>query len=304
MFGKMKKAFDRYLFESCSPETCVLLRISYAVLLVIYVGIWFLDGEKWFSDHGFMSSQTAREILGGPQWSIFFWLPSTPLVVNICLSVLLINTLLLLVGFFSRVQSAAIFFWLVCFQNRNPLICDGEDVVFRLFAFFFMFLPLDYGWSLSKRIFGSRQSCEDGKASAWGLRLVQIQMSLIYLSAAWSKALGATWQDGSAIFYVFQRGDFFGRGPLPAALMESEWVIRSATWAVIFVEATIPLALWYRPTRFLGLLLGIGLHLTIEYSMHLFLFQWVMIVGLLSFLDWSRRQPQPSIQTVATTPLA
>jgi len=220
-----------------------------------------------------------------PAWSLFHWVPATPLVVHIGLSVMMIQSVLLLLGVASRFQAACLFIFLVSFQSRNPLIGDGEDMVFRIFALFLIFMPTDYSWSLGRRVWGGHESTKQAVAQAWGLRLIQIQMTLIYVSAAWSKMLGSTWRDGSAMFYVYQMEDLFGRGPLPGVLLESELMIRAATWSVLVVEAALPLALWYRPTRLAAVIVGIALHLGMEYAMHLFLFQWIMIVGLLSFVE-------------------
>lgn len=299
LVARASQAFDRFWFESGTLRTCVLMRISYAAVLLVYATVWLVDGARWFSDRGVMTADTARELLDGPQWSLFFWVPATPNLVHLCLCILILNATCLLVGFFSRFQAACIFFWLVSFQHRNPLICDGEDTVFRLFAFFLIFLPLDATLSLSNTLLRrsplARVRWLNGFAEisgglgisdrAWALRLIQIQMALIYFSAAWCKALGNTWRDGTAIYYVFQMGDLFGRGWLPAAVMQSETLIRYSTWAVVLVEAALPVLLFLRPTRKAAIVLGILLHLTMEYSMHLFLFQWIMIVGLLSFVD-------------------
>lgn len=316
LIEKTGQAFDRFWFESGTLRTCVLLRICYALLLLVYATAWLVDGTRWFSDEGVMSAGTARELLEGPQWSLFFWVPATPELVHLCLCILMFNATCLLFGFFSRFQAICIFFWLVTFQHRNPIICDGEDTVFRVFAFFLIFLPLDAALSTSRvlirrsplahvRWFRPWTAIPSGLGisdRAWALRLIQIQMALIYFSAAWCKALGDTWRDGTAIYYVFQMGDLFGRGWLPEAIMRSESLIRYSTWAVVIVEAALPVLLFIRPTRKAAVVLGILLHLTMEYSMHLFLFQWIMIVGLLSFVDprWPRfrsaaiigRQPQ------------
>jgi hypothetical protein len=209
----------------------------------------------------------------------------------------------MLLGLFSRFQVACIFFWLVSFHHRNPMIIDAQDTVMRMLAFFFIFLPLDQHWSLSKRLlkrvgWGSRSV-----ASAWALRLVQLQMSLIYLSATISKIQGETWQNGTALFYVYQLPAFFGKWPIPQFLLESEVVIRYGTWSVLLLEGLVPLALWLKPTRKPALILAIGLHLVLEYSMHTFLFQWIMIVGFLSFFNpdewpslrgWLRKKSQQS----------
>lgn len=305
------KKFDAFLFESCSPNTCVLLRICYSSLAIVYTVVFMLDGPRWFSDEGVISADSARGVLDSTQWSLFFSMPASPALVTTCLWLLLLSCVLMLLGVFSRFQAALIFFWLLSFQHRNPLVCDGEDTVFRLFAFFLIFLPLDHSWSLGKRALGKQPSrsgnaISTGAEKAWGLRLFHVQMAFIYFSAAWSKAIGTAWQDGSALYYVYQMGDLFGRGPLPEFLTQSETAIRYSTWAVVALEAALPLCLWFRPTRKFGILLGIGLHLTMEYAMHLFLFQWIMIVGVLSFVDFKDwgYAARSSPKTDANEPLA
>ena len=70
------------------------------------------------------------------------------------------------------------------------------------------------------------------------------------------------------------------------------WFIRAATWSALAIEAALPILLWFRPTRRPAIVAGIGLHLAIEASMNLFLFEWIMILGLLSFVrpeEWRFR---------------
>ncbi|RMF42833.1 MAG: hypothetical protein D6753_06560 [Planctomycetota bacterium] len=282
-------AYDRYLFASCSPGTCVVLRIVFGIAMTVYALVWWADGEFWFSDAGVMQAETARQITGGRQWSPLFSIPASPALVRGCLAVMSVNAVLMTAGVFSRWQAAMLFFWMVSFQHRNPLILDGEDTVFRLFAFYLMWMPMDARLSLWRALRGAPAvPLRATQPLAWPIRLMQLQMCFLYLSAAWSKWQGAAWRDGSALFYVIQMGDLFGRGWWPASVLESEALIRTGTWSVVVVEAALPLLLLLPRTRKAGVFLGIALHLMMEYSMHLFLFQWVMIIGLLSFLDFDR----------------
>ena len=242
---RIERTFHRFLFESCCPSTCVLVRIAYAVLFIVYVGVWMIDGTRWFSDDGVISTSVVHDLSSLPTWSLFHWLPATPTVVRLGLGILMIHAIGLLLGVASRFQAACIFVWLVSYQCRNPLIGDGEDMVFRMFALFLVFMPTDHALSLGRRLWHGRESEQVATNRSWGLRLMQVQMTMIYVSAAWSKWLGGTWRDGSAMFYVYQMEDLFGRGPVPAMFTESEWWVRAVTWSVLIVEAVLPLALWY-----------------------------------------------------------
>jgi hypothetical protein len=59
---------------------------------------------------------------------------------------------------------------------------------------------------------------------------------------------------------------------------------------VLLLEWLLPLALWLPRTRKAALLIGILFHLSIDYTMNLFLFHWLMIVGLLSFAEFGDLQ--------------
>lgn len=294
VYQRVLAAYDRFLFESTDPRMCSMLRIGYACLLLVFLSLWFLDAELWFTDSGVLRADTARHMDRGSYGSLFFWLPATNTVIYGCLGLLLIQSMLLLLGCWSRFQIACIYVWLTSFQHRNPLIVDGEDTVFRLIAFFMILMPLDYAWSLT----GRRRSGAEARrpASAWALRLVQIEITAIYMSAAWSKWQGTTWRDGTALYYVARMDDVFGRLWLPEDLFQIGWLVQTATWGALGLETALPLLLWLPKTRRLGIAVGIGFHLMIELTMHLFLFEWIMMLGLLSFLKTSdfTRQPAPS----------
>lgn len=279
------KQVDRFLFETCDPTIIPLLRISFAALAVIYCAVWMRDSQFWFTDDGVLTSSAAQVVNNHCRWSLLFLLPSTPSVVYGCLTIMLAHCLLMLFGCWSRLQVACIFVWLVSFQHRNPVICDGEDTLFRWIAFLLIFLPLDGRWSLVSWLF-KRRMIPITSSQSWALRLLQIQMAVIYASAGWNKLQGTTWRDGTALYYVSKMTDHFGRLPVPDLLFEKLWIVQVQTWMVVVIELALPIALWIRPTRRLALALGFGLHLGIEATMHLFLFQWIMMVGLLSFVTF------------------
>ncbi len=272
---------DWFLFESCDPRVASLLRITYGLLMIVYIAVWMLDGALWFSDNGILSPSTAKVISGGYHSSIFFAYSSAAFV-QACLVIMMLQAVLLLLGCWSRFQMTCLFLWLVSFQHRNMMILDCEDTVFRWFAFLMIFLPLDHRWSLGRWI--SDQQSSAVSEHTWALRLIQIQVAIIYLSSAWCKFQGDTWRDGTALFYVSRLDDYFGRFWLPDLVFDTAGLVRLMTWSVLAIELLIPIAIWWPRLRLPAMTVGILLHLGIEYTMNLFLFQWIMIVGLLSFI--------------------
>lgn len=275
-------AFDRFLFASCQPVIGSMLRIAIGILLCIYAYNWWLDGTHWFSDAGVLRGTTSSKLLNGEFKSLLVLLPQTPAVIQTGLLLLMTQSVLLLLGVWSRFQAACVFVLLTSFQHRNVLIVDGQDTVMRWFVFIMIFLPLDHRWSLARAIRGIPSLAT--QADAWALRLLQVEMTAIYFSSAFTKVAGHTWRDGTALFYVARSDDVFGRFWLPDALFESPGIVKLCTWTVLAVEIFIPFGLWIPRLRPVALMMAIALHLAIEYSMNLFLFEWLMIAGLISFV--------------------
>jgi vitamin K-dependent gamma-carboxylase-like protein len=98
------------------------------------------------------------------------------------------------------------------------------------------------------------------------------------------KLAGDEWIDGTALYYVSRLDDFFGRFPIPAWLFDTPWVVAPMTWGVLIVELAVPMLIWFKETRRWCLLATVLFHLANEWTMHLFLFHWIMLVGWLSFL--------------------
>jgi hypothetical protein len=255
--------------------------------MLIDVLVLGLDLQHWFGEDGILPAAAARAVVDPDTRTLLDWLPHSPAVLHGCLGLLLGHLLLLLIGWYPRVQAACAFVWFTSFVHRNILIFDGEDTLLRLLLFFLAFVPSGERYALAG--LWRRTPRPAAAGSMWGLRMIQIQMSLIYLSAAWEKARGEDWVSGNALYYVARLDDLFGHLPVPAFLFESPAWFRPLTRAVMVLEFLLPAAFWFRETRRVALLVALGFHLALAWSMNLFLFQWAMIVGLVSFTeeeDW------------------
>ena len=120
-------------------------------------------------------------------------------------------------------------------------------------------------------------------ASPWVLRLMQLQVSIIYLRAGLAKLGGASWLGGSAAYYPTQVQEY-RRFPLPRVLVGALW-IRLATWGTILIELGLGTAIWVKEFRFAVLLCGFAFHLVLEYFLNLQLFGWTMMCCLLLFVS-------------------
>jgi len=304
--SEWRQEVHRFFHAPVDARQFAAIRIGYSLLMLVNVACWWPDLDRWFSNEGVLPLHESRQILDSNCLTLFQILPTDRTTLHIVFGLFVTHLILLLIGWKSRWQAVCCYVWLVSFQHRNSLIFEGEDTLFRIIGFLLILMPLDAAWSvdaaLSPRPSLSRPPVIDG----WPLRLLQLQMTMLYFSAAWSKLLGEPWRDGTALYYVMQLDEYWGRFPLPTFVSQSPTVIRLLTWGTMGLEFAVPVLIWFAPTRRFTLGLLILFHLGCDYAMHLFLFHWIMLVGWMSFihpddLRWPWPQsPQPSRD--ATTP--
>lgn len=271
------------------------IRIGYAALMLINVLAWWPNLERWFDENGVLTLAASRMVIDPDRITIFQWLPTTPSVVWACYLLLIFSLVNVLLGCLTRVNLAIVFVLFTSFVHRNNLICDGEDIIFRMMTFYLIFSPAGEFLSLPvwlKRKKGEDLSNDPKAQPIWPLRLIQIQTSCVLLFSGIEKLRGQAWLDGTAIYYVSRLDDLFCRFPVPEFLFESLTWIAIITWSTILLEITIPLAVWLPKTRKYALALAFVFHLSLDYMMNLNLFQWIMIVGWMSFLDCGKSSKQ------------
>ena len=281
------KAWDRFFFRQVDVRICGAFRIGFAVLLLANSLGYYAYLDQWFGESGVLPFDASRLVVDPDTLTIFAWLPETATTLWICYGIFNAQILALLIGFHSRIQAICLFAWLVSFQHRNQLILDGEDTLFRVFCFLLILLPLSDSLSLDAFLKARRAGRRGAVAlkPAWALRLIQIQTTLVVLCAGWEKALGTEWIDGTAMYYVASVEDLFGRFPVPGFFFEFMPATNLLTWSVLAVELSLPVLIWFRRTRRSALAVALVFHLSIDYTMNLFLFQWIMLLGWLTFIE-------------------
>ncbi|HET9623756.1 MAG TPA: HTTM domain-containing protein [Kofleriaceae bacterium] len=276
------KRWNDFVFAARDPRLASVLRIGYGALLLINLAMWAPDLRLWFTESGVLPAAAAREIVDEHAPTILGWFASDGWPIA-CYVALVIAAVLLTVGWRTRIMAVAVGLGLTWFQNRNYAIVDGEDTLFRLFAFYLALCPAGWAFSLDARRRSPAQAADP--PIPWGLRVFQIQIAVVYLSSAIEKTTGADWTSGHALYYVARLDDSFGKLPVPLALFGSLAVTQAMTWGVLALEWLLPFLLFWRRTRRWAIVGALVFHLAIEATMNLFLFHWLMILGILSFSE-------------------
>ncbi len=100
-------------------------------------------------------------------------------------------------GWMTHTCSIVCFVTLVSLHHRNRAICQGGDTLMRLMAFLLLFSPAGDGWSVDAWYGGEWESVGD----PWSMRLMQVQVSILYIKSVYWKLTGSRWREGTAAWF-------------------------------------------------------------------------------------------------------
>jgi hypothetical protein len=298
----LARAWDDFFFKPQSPLPVALFRIAYGFLVIVNLFLLRGDWENWFGTHSFVSFETMRQMAAGPRINLFVFIAQNEFWINALFWFFLLAAICLMAGFFTRASSIAVFVCLVSIHQRNLFILHSGDTLMRVSGFFLMFAPAGAALSVDRliRIWRGREGLEIRPRAPWAQRMIQFETALAYFVTFYIKSGGTTWVDGTATYYVL-RLDEFRRFPVPDFLKDP-FMTRIQTWATLAIEFALGVLVWFRELRYVVLLAGLALHVSLEYSMNVPLFQWMIVATYLTFIypedlarawEWVRARVAP-----------
>ncbi len=274
----MTESWQRFWFSEEETSTLALLRIAFALVVIGWTLAVVVDLSALFSSTGILPSEP-----GAPgTWGLMAVLPGHAALI-VCAVVLLAAAVCLLVGYRTRLASVLVFAGLVSFQRRNPFVFDSGDSLLRIIALFLALSPAGASLSIDRLRKARERFWEFPSRAVWPLRLMQIQLSVIYLATVWAKARGTAWNHGTAVSYALRLKDL-NRFPVPHLLTSSTVLSSVATYGTLATEFALAVLVWNRKARPWVLGLGVALHLGIEYSIRVGFFTLGMLVIYVAFV--------------------
>lgn len=285
MVRRFVHAWNGFFFAEQSPLPIALFRIFFGVMVTATLVQLRPDWLNWYGVHSWVTNSTARALEPGTRLNLFAILPQDDRWINALFWVAIGSALLLTIGLFTRINSLLVFVCMASIQQRNLYITHGGDTFLRLAGFFLMFAPAGAALSLDHliRMWRGRESSVIRPRSPWAQRMIQIQLSLIYLVTFLVKIRGEPWLHGTALFYIYHL-DELQRFPVPAWLLRPT-ILRFETWLALGLEFCLGVLIWTRRLRYPILGFGVGLHLWLEYSLNIPLFQWDILSAYILFVD-------------------
>jgi hypothetical protein len=278
--NRVVEAWNRFWFEPVESSTFVLFRLAFGLLALGYTISLAPALFAFYSDDGILPAQPTYS--GTLAWGLLGWFPSDGAVV-LFYFLLLIGAIALLVGFQTRIAALVFFVCLISFGRRNPWVLNSGDLLVQVLAFYMLFMPAGVAGSVDRWLKDPRGLWDFSARSIWPLRLVQVQVSILYIAAVWAKVRGVTWNDGTAVSYAFRIEDI-ARFPVPSFVTDSLVLANLLTFGTLAVELSIGILVWNRVLRPWVLLLGLGLHLGIDYAVRVGFFSYAVLIAYVAFI--------------------
>jgi hypothetical protein len=254
-----------------------LIRIAFGTLAVAWTVSLLPDLSDLFGANGVFPDGPREPYV----WSVFQqWHDDRALLIGWVL--LLLSALAMTVGWHSRLASIAVCALVLSFQHRDPSAFNSGDNLIRIEALFLALAPSGTALSLDQRsrtgVFWSAQM-----RAPWAIRLMQLQLSIIYLASVRSKISGTTWPEGTAVSYALRLRDMLIM-PVPQWFIGNPLLINVATWGALAVELSLGVLVWNRRLRPWVLLAGVLMHTSIMLTMAVGYFTPAMFVLYLVFV--------------------
>ncbi|WP_166355449.1 HTTM domain-containing protein [Phytoactinopolyspora limicola] len=259
---------------------------------------------------------------GGFSWPFtFFRGGSSQLELDLKLGLVAVLLVLLVLGWRTRILAPIILILWVSLIEAQPIYGDQSDNIFRILFFYMCFADTSGRWSLdarrrAKQAAGQWHSPINVRVSPelranssmvaivfhnLAVLAIGVQVCLIYLASGLYKVQGELWQDGTAVYYPMQVGQYAPWPALNEFLGSSALGVMVITYFSVFIQIFFPLMLLRRTTRVIALMGVAAMHLGIAVIMGLPFFSLFILAGDMIFIRdstyvsiqrWGRRRWQ------------
>ena len=293
-----------------------VLRVGLAIVILVDLALRIGSIEAFCSDQGVLNRELNRWLCPPSEgfWSLYWLNGSTGFATGL-MAINAVVAVCLLLGWQTRLATAACLVLAYSLQMRNPLILTAGHILLRMLLFWSLFLPLGAVWSLdANRRNGKSGSvgpprrgakARDGYGQVVSISsaAIMVQVAAMYLFSGLAK-WNDVWLRGEAMSLAMQL-DMYVK-PLGRELLAFPALLVLLTFSILMLETIGPLLLWMpiATTQWrAGLLVLFWLmHIGIWMTMSIGIFSAIAMLAWIVFLPrefWEAfaRGPNESIPT-------
>jgi len=293
------QAWSWFWFQESVTAPLEVVRIGIGALMLFHFSTAtpFLL-ELWGNDR-WMPPEAARMYIDGPWFQSIFFYFSSPWQWIAFHAVFLFCIAAFTVGWRTSFVKWSVLVGQISFDHRNLTLVYGVDSIICSLLLIMCFAPTGRAMSLD-RVRAVRAAKRKNLtatlppyASPWAgacIRLMQLQMAILFFYSAVGKIRIDEWWNGDAIWLAFSTYEFYNPWMLEV-LARQYWLVNAMTYGTILIEIAYPFLIWQRRTRPYQLAAAVSLHVLFATLMGLIYFSVVMIMGHMSFVrpEWLQR---------------
>jgi uncharacterized membrane protein YphA (DoxX/SURF4 family) len=270
-FTGLGTSWTRFWHTPVRAERLAFTRILFGLALLTDQLIQYLPNlDLFFGPEGIgPAGLYDRRRLFHWHWTIWFFNTDAMPVVRLVFAAWVAVTVAFLLGWHTRVVSVLLWLLTLCIHNRNRSPLNFGDNLVEVGLFLMMLSPAGRAFSLDRWRERQRgRPVEDPPLTpAWPVRLLQIQLCMLYLGTGLAKLLpdkewfDSSWWEGTSMYYVLTDISLsrwsYAEFPVPL------WLTAVATYVSVWWEVLFTPLVLFRRTRKWALWGGIFFHLGI-----------------------------------------
>ncbi len=285
-FSAFWKAWKSFWFQPMTPEPVALFRILIGLLvlqiLTVSIGSEFLN---WYGSHAVVQNETVRRFFWNsePRFDLLLAFASDSGLLVYFYSVI-VAAIFMTIGFCTRLSCVYVALALVSMHHHNPFNINGGDAFVRLMTMYLCFSNCGDCFSVD-RVFAEKRNkgpLPIVAKPAWALRMIQLQLAIVYLHTFICKVNGMQWWDGTAVYFATRLEDLMR---LRMPLFDSLLFCQLLSWYTLIVEFAMFSLVWIKEIRYFVLAGALILHLGIDLAINLPVFEWAFIFALVTFIE-------------------
>ncbi|NBP01018.1 MAG: hypothetical protein EBU90_12950 [Proteobacteria bacterium] len=282
------KSIDSFFFSyTVSTEFLGIFRIAVCSLIIVDFLILRKDIISHMLPNGLFPYEEYLRISSSSKYgniSIFslFKLYKSEVFSYISIVLFYVFAFSSLTGIYTNISLFLLFIIYTSIQNRAiPIWSTAGDLIIRLMILCLALtkcgaqLSFDSFLASGPKIF---------YAEGWPIRIIQVYVSYIYLTAAVAKSRDKLWVSGNGVKNSILNPCWGQRSWWSHALANSR-LSKLMNYGIIFIQFFAPIFLWLSNTRIFYTLLLMGFHFGIMIFLRIGYFGPIFIIALLSFLD-------------------
>jgi hypothetical protein len=273
--------WDRFFFKPAPVEGMAIFRIVWCALLLMALFFDIGNAVDFYGPRALLSVETVKSQFNYPHLNLFYFMGHDLSTIYFMMTIYGLALFSAMIGFQTRISLFVAMILMVSFHHRNIWLLSSSEVLMRIIMIFLVCSPAGNALSVDSFLARLKKNPLPREWAPWALRLIQIQLSVVYIWTVWHKLKGDYWLDGTAIYYA-TRLQSMTNLPVPV-LLDNLLLIKLMTWGALILEFSLGTLVWFKEFRRPLIIMGVFFHIGIEYMMSIPFFELIMMALLLSY---------------------